>query len=232
MEAIVLVGGLGTRVQSVLPHLQKCMAPVLGKPFLAHLVEHLTQKGVDRFILATGYQHAQVEKWVQEQPNPEQFVISVESNPLGTGGAMLQALKYCRTEHILLLNGDSYIQFDYPSLLSAHLSKQAGITLVATSVSEGHRYGAVTRNDQQQVTEWKEKGASGPSLINAGVYLVAKSVLIGQTIAPASLEKDIIPALLAAQKVYAVLTPGPLLDIGTPESLMQAAAIMQTIGPR
>jgi NDP-sugar pyrophosphorylase family protein len=62
--------------------------------------------------------------------------------------------------------------------------------------------------------------------------LVAKSVLIGQTIAPASLEKDIIPALLAAQKVYAVLTPGPLLDIGTPESLMQAAAIMQTIGPR
>jgi D-glycero-alpha-D-manno-heptose 1-phosphate guanylyltransferase len=228
MEAIVLAGGQGTRLQSVLPHQQKCMAPVLGKPFLSHVMAQLSKQGFNRFILATGHHQTQVAEWVHQQPNAHEMVLSVEEHPLGTGGALIQALRQAKEELVLVVNGDSYISFDYPSLLSIHLNNKAAMSLVCTPIDDALRYGSLELDESGCITRWKEKGNPGPALVNAGVYLLSTAAFIKDTVAPCSLEKEIIPTLIQQQKVYALQTPGPLLDIGTPESLAQAAAFIRT----
>ena len=115
MECVVLAGGMGTRLRSVVRDLPKCMAPVAGRPFLAWLLDDLLENGFDHIILSLGHLHEAVEEWVAQQPFCEKVTCTVESEPLGTGGGMRNALTQCVEEDIIVLNGDTLFKINYTS---------------------------------------------------------------------------------------------------------------------
>lgn len=222
VEAIVLVGGKGTRLQGVVSDRPKPMAPVAGRPFLEWLLLAVRRQGARRAILATGYMGNVVEahfgdgrRWHMD------IVYSREPSPLGTGGAARLALSHVRSERVLVLNGDSYCPFELKRLERTHENRGAAATLWLAPAADCRRYGSVAV-DNDVITAFHEKPVTAcAGLINAGIYLFERSVLgaIPED-KPVSLECDVLPTLIG--RLAAVMGNEPLLDIGTPESYESA----------
>lgn len=220
LDAIVLAGGLGTRLRSAVPHLPKALAPVGGRPFLDFLLAQLGSfHRLHRVILATGYKGEMIEARYRDQRTYGfQIGFSVESCPMGTGGALLRALPLTDSPQVLLLNGDSYVEFSLDALLEAHSKSGAAVTMVVTEVESVARYGAVLLDDTGcKVTGFAEKsGGARSGLINAGCYLLDRKAFEGFEVQPQSLEKDLLPRLING--TFAVRGSKRFIDIGTPET--------------
>ena len=157
VEAIILAGGLGTRLREAVPDLPKAMAPVAGKPFISYVIDHLRMQGIERFIFSLGYKHDAVESYLQEQYPTLDYVTVVEKEPLGTGGAILFALEQIQTNNILIANGDTLFNIKLEEVSFIHQSRNASCTLSLKPMSDFERYGVVETDTDDRIVSFKEK---------------------------------------------------------------------------
>jgi len=218
MKALILCGGLGTRLRSVIGATQKAVADIDGQPFINLVAEELAAAGINDLVFCTYYQSDQIEKAVAAlSPNHlRRTCLVLESTPLGTGGAIVHAIsQLAYIGPFIALNADTYLD---ASAYRAAAAAPSPVLLV-TPMPDCTRYGAVVVDKNNRVLKVTEKGIAGPGLISAGVYGLHTSLLREFPVGPLSMEQDIVPTLIAQEKLTATLYSGPFLDIGTPESL-------------
>lgn len=224
LRALILCGGLGTRLRSAVAEVPKVLAPVAGRPFLDVLVAEIRRAGLHRLVLLAGHLADQVERYAggplrRAYPDVE-LALSAEPAPLGTAGAVKHAARFIDGT-FLLVNGDTFLELDAAALLAAHRAAGALVTLAAVPVPDTSRYGALDVAPDGALRSFTEKAtAAGPGLINAGAYL-AEPRLLDEIPAgrAASLEREILPALLArGERLQTHRQAGRFVDIGTPES--------------
>jgi len=231
IPAVLLVGGLGTRLQSVLPGTPKPLAPVGDAPFLQLLVRQLRSQGIRRLIMSTGHLADQIEsefgdgrKWDVE------IVYSRESCPLKTAGAVkLAECHLTQAPDFLVLNGDSFLELDFCELIRFHREHGGLISMAVRRVPDASRYGTVQLDSHHRVVGFREKmGASVPGIVNGGVYIFKHAALQHIPDGPASLETDIFPRLLE-HGVYALEQHGMFIDVGTPEDYARAQTLYHSL---
>lgn len=227
-QAVILVGGAGTRLRSVLPGQPKALAPVAGRPFLAWLLAALAAQGVREVVLSTGYRAEAIEAFAADARVEFGSGLDLrcvrDPRPLGTGGALRNVTAAVEGERVLVLNGDSYCPFDLRRLQRTHVARGARVSLWLAHVEDTSRFGAVALAEDGRVTAFREKSESaGAGLVNAGVYLIERAALDTMPgITPLSLEREVFPAWLASGGLYGVVGDEPFIDIGTPESYAAA----------
>ena len=231
VTAVILAGGFGTRLRAVVSDRQKIMAWVAGRPFVTYLFDQVIAAGIRRAILCTGYMAQEIAAELGDHYGTLQLSYSREMQPLGTAGALAQAVRLSPAPHLLAMNGDSYCQADLVALMKMHTANSAIATLQLADVPDTSRYGRVTTDAAGRVLRFDEKAAaSGPGQINAGIYCLAREVLAG--VAPdqnVSIERQIFPGLIG-RGIFARGGAGKFLDIGTPESYAQAEAFFSDLG--
>lgn len=229
MEAILLCGGLGTRLRSVVSDRPKPMAEIAGKPFLHYLVKMLSESGVKRLIFALGYMGEQIEAYFQSGKDYGLSIFySYEDSPLGTGGAIRNALSHVSGENVLVLNADTFFHTDYESLLREQLKNKAAMTIASRKIEDISRYGAILKDENGRILRWNEKMSSDqaealrPGEINGGIYVMQKSLIEKIPEGKQSLENDCIPAWLEdGLYLQAIPSDGYFMDIGIPEDYAQ-----------
>ena len=227
VRGFVLCGGQGTRLRSVLVDRPKSMALVSGTPFLKLLLDQLRSQGVSDVILGTGYMAEKIEGYFGSGNKCAMRIrYSREEQPLGTGGA-LKLAEPLISDPVLILNGDSYVDWSLDGMLELFKAKDADMVVVLQGVTDITRYGSVALDHQGRVTQFIEKGARGvPGLINAGVYLLRKQIVRDLPAGTAiSLERDVLPRLLEC-RVYGLVCTGLFIDIGLPDDLKRAQALL------
>jgi len=218
--AMILAGGLGTRLRSVVNDRPKPMAAIEGVPFLEILIQSLATKGVRDFVFLIGYQAGSIENYFKtHQKRDVKILLSTESEPLGTGGAVKNAERFA-TDPSLLVNGDTFFDVDVEELYHFHLDRQSTLTLSLHQVDDVSRYGSVIINEHGVITGFREKepGAGKPGLINAGLSFLAKDFIHSLPDGPFSMETDVFPKLVGTGQMFGLRQEGPFFDIGTPES--------------
>jgi D-glycero-alpha-D-manno-heptose 1-phosphate guanylyltransferase len=225
-EAIILVGGLGTRLRSLVSDVPKPLAPVAGRPFLAWLLDKLEGHGVRRVILATGYLSEKVQAAFGEEWNGLRIDYSVEDEPLGTGGAIAKALILRSGDTMHVLNGDTFLDYRLQALAEATLGSGCAIGMALAAVPDVARYGAVML-DQGRVTAFLEKGQHGCGYINAGGYFLSADAIAHFPMSGAfSFEQTILKDRVAAGVVFGFTETAGFIDIGVPNDYMKAQAFI------
>ena len=222
MEAIILAGGLGTRLSSRLSGIPKAMAPIAGRPFLHILLDRLVRGGCTRIILSVGYLRDVILEAFGESFRDVPLCYVVEEKPLGTGGAIRVALQHATESSVLVLNGDTFLDIDFAALLECHHQWRKPMTMAVTDVADTARYGGVLVEDDR-VAGFVEKGRSGFGWINAGVYALDRDFPWAENLpGKFSFETDVLARSLNELRPAAFLCRGKFLDIGTPEDLDRA----------
>ncbi len=225
LSAVILVGGLGTRLRPLTDRTRKDMLPLVDRPQLAYTLEHLRRFGVARAIVSCGYLPTQIQEHFGEQYGDLRLEYRIEEEPLGTGGAIRFAAEGIE-DTFLALNGDSLRETDLDALLSFHRERATRATILLTPVEDPSRYGLVRVDGEGRVLSFLEKPRPeeiDTNLINAGMYVLEPDVL--ELIAPArpvSIEREVFPRLVEEGAVCGVALPGYWLDIGTPDAYLQA----------
>ncbi len=228
MEAIVLAGGLGTRLRDRLEGLPKPMAPVAGRPFLEILLAQLAQSGCTRVILSVGHLHEAIEKHFGSAWRGMALEYEVETTPLGTGGAIRTALVRAREQNVLVLNGDTFLQSNYAAMIEFHANQHARMTMAVSAQPDIARYGGVVL-DGNRVIGFEEKGRSGPGWINAGVYVLRANLDWPRHLHEKfSFETDYLAPEISRLSPAAYKVEGFFLDIGIPEDLDRAQTELKT----
>lgn len=218
MECIILAGGQGSRLQSVVQDLPKCMAPVNGKPFLEYLLNYLEHQGVAQVILSLGYKYEHVLDWLKTKGFLCKVSWVIEREPLGTGGGLRHALQKATEDEVFVLNGDTYFPISLAQLKSA--SHQA-ITMAVKPMQNFDRYGTIELDDQNRVVRFVEKQPMDEGLINGGIYLIQRGALDWSSFSKNfSLEQDLLPQYLG--KIQAMVFDDYFIDIGVPEDYNKA----------
>ncbi|MCX7592072.1 MAG: sugar phosphate nucleotidyltransferase [Kiritimatiellae bacterium] len=234
VQAIILAGGMGTRLMALYPDRPKALVPVCGKPFLQWQIEWLAKLGLTDIHLALGHMAELIRRWLREAPIPKTVALtcSVEPRTLGTAGAVKWAESYIRSDPFFVLNGDTYLPyFDPDKLLHAHQTGGRLATLIVTRVRKAGRFGTVIFDANHVVTGFHEKKASEEAWVNGGVYCLAHSLLPQiPSDKPVSMEDEVFPRLAAAGQLLACLVPPPLLDMGTPEGLVTMSKFFEQQG--
>ena len=230
VPAVLLVGGMGTRLRSVLSSKPKPLAPLGEMSFLEVLVQQLRTQGMRRLVMCTGFQADQVE---EEFGNGSRWDVEIayskEACPLGTAGALKLAEKSLfQAYDFLVMNGDSFLECDFHKLLRFHRKHGGEATIAARRVPDAARYGTILVDEENRIVRFSEKaGKHEPGLVNGGVYVFNRKVLEWIPEGPSSLEHDILPRLLE-RGVFALEQEGMFIDIGTPEDYARA----QSLGER
>lgn len=235
VPAFILAGGLGTRLREAVSHVPKALAPIHGRPFLAYLLDQLSTTAVRRVVLLTGHHAEAIESVLGARHGALRLEYSREPTPLGTGGAVRQALGRVDAQTILLLNGDSYCRVDLAAAYAFHRRNRADLTMVAVHQNDARRFGQIRLAGDRRIMGFQEKAADiEAGWINAGIYFAQRNLLEElPTDQPCSLERDWLPRWVAARNVMGFNNPGPFIDIGTPESYADALRFFAaTGGPR
>jgi D-glycero-alpha-D-manno-heptose 1-phosphate guanylyltransferase len=227
IDAVILCGGMGTRFQKVRNDIPKALAPIGSRLFIDLIVDDLIAQGIRRIVLAVGHLKEQIEAHFQNRKDAE-FLISAESKPLGTGGAIKNAEEFLKSDSILLLNGDSKVQISYSNFLHFHLEKRHLFTMVVSSATRGYDYGNVLIGPKGEMVQFTEKPvAETSSLINAGVYLFQRSLLNSfDCKKPRSLERDLLPDWVSHNWVQCWQTSESVCDIGTVDRYEKACEVL------
>ena len=225
VEALILAGGLGTRLRSAVPDRPKPMALVAGRPFLEYVVSSLRRGGVQTIVLAVGHQADKVQRHFGDGARWEVSIrYSQEDAPLGTGGAVKLAGSVLTGDRFLLLNGDSFLELDYGELVRYHAAKRGLVTVAVTRVADRARYGAVDLDGGGAIIAFSPpRVAKGAGWVNGGVYVVSRGVLdqIAPT-RPVSLETEVLPHLVGRGLYGYPAADRYFIDIGTPASYRDA----------
>lgn len=222
MEAIILAGGFGTRLRSIITDVPKPMAPVSDVPFLEWLLQYLEKAGFSKIILSVGHQHEKISSYFGGSYGSLKIRYSLEETPLGTGGAICRALGLVVSEEVFVLNGDTFFALNYQEMLSFHRSRSSDITLALRPTIDVSRYGnVIVENDT--ITFFEEKGdIAGPGLINAGVYLFNRRALTSRPFPEVfSFERDFL-AMQNEIKLGGYVSDVFFTDIGVPDDYHRA----------
>lgn len=222
--AVVLAGGLGTRLREVVADRPKVLAEVNGRPFLEYLLDQIIESGLRRAVLCTGYMAEQIEELFGDHYRSLELSYSRETEPLGTAGALRLALPKITTETIFVMNGDSYCEFDYEDFAGKHFSSGLQASVLLKKVDDVSRYGQVNVNQKGNVKSFQEKGSrQGPGWISAGIYMISTSLLRAVPVGRAvSLEREIFPEWIGKGFFAVPQVAGAFIDIGTPSSFNEA----------
>lgn len=226
MEVIILAGGQGTRLRSVVQDIPKCLAPVAGRPFLGYMLDYLSAYPVDHVVFSVGYLKEQVMSYVQAHSWPFSYDFAVEDTPLGTGGGIRLALEKCHGEQVFVFNGDTF----FPLPLDA-VPFAGPVTVALKPMKAFSRYGAVTvipsgpseSSVSHTITAFREKAYCEEGLINAGVYAIDRTKLHLEALpARFSFEKDVLEPMAAARELQGWPVESYFIDIGIPEDYDKA----------
>ena len=231
MEAIVLAGGLGTRLRGVVDDVPKPMAPVHGRPFLALILDRLAADGFATAIFAVGYRHEAIRAHFGGSYRGLALRYSVESEPLGTGGAIRLACEQASARDLFVLNGDTYLELDFRAMLAAHAGAAAELSMAIHHVPDVARYGALDI-DGAIVRGLREKGCAGPGWINAGAYVMSPALRARFPDQQAfSFESDLLAPEMESIRPRAFRASGLFIDIGVPEDYARARELFSGHAP-
>jgi D-glycero-alpha-D-manno-heptose 1-phosphate guanylyltransferase len=227
MEAIILAGGLGTRLRSRISGVPKAMAPIAGRPFLEILLRQLERCGCTRVVLAVGYMHAAIEEHFGGSFGGVRLEYAVEDSPLGTGGAIRSTLAMAREDAVLVLNGDTFLDANYAEMMRFHLEEGAVMTMAIVRQADIARYGGVMVSGRC-IVGFKEKGRLGPGWINAGAYVMNTKLEwpadLGERF---SIERDFLMPHVVELAPAAFEVRGFFLDIGVSEDFDHAQTALR-----
>jgi D-glycero-alpha-D-manno-heptose 1-phosphate guanylyltransferase len=222
-EAIILAGGLGTRLRDSVPDLPKCMAPVAGRPFLFYVINYLRSQGIEKFIFATGYMHEIIEEYLNTQFPTLNFECSVEKEPLGTGGAIQLVLSKATGQDLVIANGDTLYKVDLHKASLFHVRQQAECTILLKPMLNFDRYGVVETNADNLVDNFKEKQYYQKGNINGGIYLLNKDKFLDEAfLSKFSFEKDYLEKFCKVRRISGQIQDEYFIDIGIPEDYNRA----------
>ncbi len=223
-EAVILAGGFGTRLRSVVSDVPKPLAPVAGRPFLAYVLDALVRQGFGHAVLATGYMHEKVEECFGNEYRGIKISYARELTPLGTGGAIVNALQHCTADSVTVLNGDTLFLADLGQLERYADSNGTPLAIVLRAVPDAGRYGAVETAADGRIIAFREKDPlAGAGNINGGIYRLQQSLLDGYAVGQQfSFEKEVMQQRYAEEAFYAYADGAYFIDIGVPEDYRRA----------
>ena len=223
VTAAILAGGLGTRLRPAVSDRPKVLAQIGQRPFLSYLLDQLASAGLRRVVLCTGYLGDQIQSTYGDDYGPLHLMYSREESPLGTAGALRLALPLFGSDCVLVMNGDSFCRAEISRFMTWHHTRTAGASVMLVESADTQRYGRVLLNEDQTIRSFEEKnGTRGPGWINAGIYLVKRSLLL--TIpdsGPVSLEREVFPSWVEVG-LDGYRCMGRFMDIGTPSAYAEA----------
>ncbi|EAK9944551.1 D-glycero-D-manno-heptose 1-phosphate guanosyltransferase [Campylobacter lari] len=212
MQAIVLAGGLGTRLKSVVQDFPKPMAPINGKPFLAFVLEYLKKQGIAEVILSVSYKYKLIQEYFKDEFDGMKIRYNIEKELLGTGGAIKDALKFIQNQ-VYVLNGDTLFDIDLKKLVL----NDSKICIALKQMQNFDRYGTVNVDDQGIVTSFEEKVFKKRGLINGGIYLLKKDVFDEFDLEKKFSFEEFLQSNYNALKIQAQIFDGYFIDIGIPQ---------------
>lgn len=222
-EAIVLAGGMGTRLRSVLTDLPKPMAPIVDKPFLEYVLNQLHATGFKKVIFSVGYKWELIQAHFGSNFKGMTIAYAVENVPLGTGGGIRLAFEQTTGQNVCVFNGDTMFKLDIQSFYAQHIANDAMMSIALKPMENFDRYGTVACNEGHRITVFEEKKQTAKGLINAGVYLINrelwKEVDVTQNF---SFEKDIMERYLETLRFMGFAFDAYFIDIGIPADYAQA----------
>ena len=231
MKAVLLVGGLGTRLRSVVASMPKPLASVGNRPFLELLIRQLRHQGIRHLVLCSGHLADKIEKELGDGRKHDVAIqYSRESYPMGTAGAIKFAEPFLRdVSDFLVMNGDSFMEIDFQELVNFHRRSGGIASMAVLRMKNEMRYGTVQVTSGGQVSGFTEKSTDDPNgFVNAGIYVFSRRIFDYIPDGPGSLERDIFPRLLD-QGIYALEQHGVFIDIGTPEDYARAQALCKRL---
>lgn len=222
-EAIILAGGLGTRLRSAVPDLPKCMAPVNNKPFLSYVIRHLQSQGIQHFIFSLGYKSELVVDYLCKEFPHLLFKTTIEDEPLGTGGAVKKACKLAKDKCVLVTNGDTLYKVDVEIIAGVHCLSGASCSLALKPMKNFDRYGVVEVDHHCIIKSFKEKQFYEGGLINGGVYGLQTHKFLEEDLPEKfSFETDYLEKYYNKRRMFGVIQDKYFIDIGVPEDFERA----------
>lgn len=223
-EAIILAGGLGTRLREVVKEIPKSMAPVGGRPFLEYQLAYIKQFGIKQVVFSVGYLRDSIIEYFGNHFNGFDISYAIEKAPLGTGGGIKNAFDFVKNKQAFVLNGDTMFDIDLNAMEDHHRKEQADISLALKEMDDISRYGAVYMNKQNRITGFSEKNTqTGYGPINGGIYIINKNIFQQLNLSEKfSMEKDVFEKRLTDLTIVGFPSAGYFLDIGIPRDYQQA----------
>ena len=230
MEAIILAGGLGTRLRNTVSGIPKPMAPVNGKPFLFHILNWLKEYPLDKIVISTGYVSELIIEYFGKKFHGIPLEYTVEQIPLGTGGAIRFAMQNCEGDNFLVLNGDTYYPVELDKFITFHTDRKSMFSIVLKPMKDFSRYGSVECKGDI-IKRFVEKKQCADGLINGGIYLINRKFLLSQNLKEVfSVEKDILEKNAGSGLIKGMVSDQPFIDIGIPEDYERAGNFINGIG--
>jgi D-glycero-alpha-D-manno-heptose 1-phosphate guanylyltransferase len=220
-EAIILAGGFGTRLQSVLKDVPKVMADINGAPFISYLILFLAQNGIEHIILSLGFKSEAVKEHFDANPAKASLIYSVEEKPLGTGGAIKRASKYVKGEDVLILNGDTFFEIDLGKFCNAYESSGAEVMMALKKAPDCYRYDSVALDADHRVVNFTPRKAGREGIINGGMQIINKNILDDMP-EIFSFENDFLMKRFDKIKISGCLFDSYFIDIGIPKDYEKA----------
>jgi D-glycero-alpha-D-manno-heptose 1-phosphate guanylyltransferase len=221
MQAVVLAGGRGTRLRKVVPDVPKPMAPVAGRPFLAHLFDLLEDHGISDVILSIGYDHEMIRTYFGSVHRGLRIRYVVEDFPHGTGGAITKAIAIAEDRNVFVMNGDTWLAVDYRAMYRLHCDRESGITIAVKRVDRIERYGQVILNEDR-VIAFATPHDSPAGFINCGVYVLDQRALADPALPVVFSFENFLESRVATLRAIAFETDGAFVDIGVPNDYARA----------
>jgi len=223
--AIILAGGMGTRLKTIISDLPKPMAPIMNVPFLTYQLNYLKHFGIKKVIFSVGYLSEKIIAHYNQSFENISIEYSIEKNPLGTGGGIRMAMSNLNEDLVLILNGDSFFDLDLEQFYNLHLEQKSEFSLALRYVNNSERYGNIEFNSSNQITSFIEKNQLNQSgYINAGVYILSKKLYLQNTKPNInfSIEKDFFEKQLNQLIIKGFEFKDYFIDIGIPEDYLKA----------
>lgn len=222
-EVIILAGGMGTRLQSVVSDVSKCMAPVNGKPFLYYVIEHLKSQGINKYIFSLGYKSESIVHYINKEFSALDTQYSIEESPLGTGGAIKLASIKASGKDILVVNGDTLFSVNIKEFSEFHKANKSDCTLCLKPMTNFDRYGVVETSTGNRITSFKEKKYYKEGVINGGVYALGVPKFMEESLPGVfSFEKDYLEEYVTRRSMFGMKQDAYFIDIGIPEDYKRA----------
>ena len=227
MEAIILAGGLGTRLREVVKDLPKPMAPINGKPFLYYIFKWLKQYPVRKIIISAGYKSESIIEYFGRSFMDIPIGYAIEEKPLGTGGGIRFALLETTGKDILVINGDTYFPVDIQSFFNKHFATSGKISIALKKMNNFSRYGTVKCNNDD-IVRFNEKKFCSEGLINGGIYIINRDFIESRNLPVSfSFEEEVLEKEAGSMLLKCMVFNNEFIDIGIPEDYNRAASLLK-----